>query len=120
MAVLDHLLGEALQEYAQQDGAPCHVQVLSALGRLERLHRLFGVPWSGLRGPPSVAAGHDRFDALADELLEDGLRRAGVAESDLAAASRIAAFVVEGMLTHLLDGEARTAVSDLLAIVGAG
>jgi hypothetical protein len=62
----------------------------------------------------AVATWHEQFHGLADAMLADGFRRAGVAESDLAAASRLGTLVVEGLLTHPQDESARDAVLHLL------
>ncbi len=114
VAVLDQLLGEALREHEQQDGLPLQEQLLWAVSRLKRFDKLVSVVHTRAAGSRVVAAWHDQFHGLADALLADGFRRAGVAESELAAASRIATFVVEGLLTHPQDEPARDAVLHLL------
>ena len=90
-------------------------QMLSAVNRLERFHRLVSVVHVRATGSPVVAAWHDQFHAVADALLTDGFRKAGVYEPDLPAASRIGTFVIEGLLTHAQDAAARNAVLGLLA-----
>jgi AcrR family transcriptional regulator len=113
VAVLDLLLAEALQEYEQHDG-PLHEQLQWAVSRLERFHKLVSVVHNRTASSSAVAAWHEQFHGLADAMLADGFRRAGVAESDLAAASRIGTLVVEGLLTHPQDEPARDAVLHLL------
>ncbi len=115
VAVLDLLLAEAVQEYEQQDGTDLYAQLLWAVDRLRRFHRLVSVVHVRAAGAAVVAAWHDRFHGLADALLADGFRGAGVAEGDLAAASRIGTFVIEGLLTHPQDEPDRHAVLHLLA-----
>ena len=119
VAVLDMLLNEAMREYEQQGGLPLHEQVLWAVNRLERFHRLVSVVHVRAAGSPVVAAWHDQFHAVADALLADGFRQAGVCETDLQAASRIGTFVIEGLLTHPQDAEARKAILGLLATIAA-
>ncbi len=114
VAVLDLLLAEALQDYAQEDDASWHEQVLWAVDRLERFRRLVSVVHVRAAGSPVVATWHDEFHALADALLADGFRRQGVAEEDLPAASRLGTFVIEGLLTHAQDEQSRSAVLRLL------
>ena len=114
VAVLDLLLEEALREYAQQEGLPFHEQVLWAVDRLERFHRLVSVVHVRAASVPAVAAWHDQFHGLADALLAKGLRRAGVPEADLPAMSHIGTFVVEGLLTHPQDHAGRRDVLRLL------
>jgi AcrR family transcriptional regulator len=119
VAVLDALLADALEEYAEQSGRPWHQQVLWAVSRLERLQRLVSVVHVRAGVSPAVAAWHNGFHSLADSLLVDGLRQAGVAEADLEAASRISTFVVEGLLSHPQDEGMRADVLRLLGTLGA-
>lgn len=115
IAVLDQLLQDALQEYAQKADLPWHEQALWALGRLQRLRRLVSVVHVRAATSPTIAAWHDAFHALADSLVVDGLRRSGVAEADLVAASRIGTFVVEGLLSHPADPDSTEDVLRLLS-----
>ncbi|GAC1610706.1 MAG: helix-turn-helix domain-containing protein [Mycobacteriales bacterium] len=116
IAVLDQLLQEALQEHAQQASLPWHDQARWAVSRLSQLQQLVSVVHVRAATSAAVGAWHDTFHALADALLADGLRQAGVAEADLAAASRIGTFVIEGLLSHPHD-EADQA--DILRLLGA-
>ena len=116
VAVLDLLLREALNEYAQQDGLPVHEQLSWAVDRLDRLHRLVSVVHVRAASAPAVAAWHNQFHGLADALLADALSRAGVPQADLPAMSRIGTFVVEGLLTHPLDDAGRGDVLRLLTV----
>lgn len=115
IAVLDNLLQEALQEHAQQAALPWQQQAAWAVGRLSQLHRLVSVVHVRAATSAALAVWHDSFHALADALLADGLRRAGVPEADLPAASRIGTFVVEGLLSHPLD---TTSQEDVLRLLG--
>ena len=115
LAVLDLLLSEALQEHAQQADLPWQEQAQWAVGRLSQLHRLVSVVHVRAASSPAVAAWHDTFHQLADALLADGLRRAGVPEQDIAAASRIGTFVVEGLLSHPQDDNSS---ADVLRLLG--
>lgn len=114
VAVLDHVLQEALQEHAEHAERPWHEQALWATGRLTQLHRLVSVVHVRSTTSPAVAAWHATFHDLADALLADGLRKAGIAEGDLAAASRIGTFVIEGLLSHPQDERAQADVFRLL------
>ena len=115
VAVLDLLLGEALAEQAQQESLPWDEQVLWAVGRLQTFNRLVSVVHARAAAAPGVAAWHEQFHGLADELLTAGFRKAGVAEVDLAAATRIGTFVIEGLLTHPQDEAGSRALISLLA-----
>lgn len=114
VAVLDHLLQEALHEHAQHADRPWQEQALWVTERLGQLHRLVSVVHVRSAVSPAVATWHDGFHALADALTSDALRQAGVAEADLAAASRIGTFVVEGLLSHPHDTAAQADVFRLL------
>ena len=103
VAVLDLLLAEALAEQAQQSSLPWDEQVLWALGRLQAFSRLVSVVHARAASSPAVAAWHEQFHTLADQLLTAGFREAGVAEEDLAAATRIGTFAIEGLLSHPQD-----------------
>lgn len=119
IAVLDRLVHDALQEHAEQTARLWHEQAWWAVTRLNQLHRLVSVVHVRAAMSPAVAAWHDAFHELADALLADGLRRAGVAEADLEAASRISTFVVEGLLSHPQDEASRAAVLGLLGRLAA-
>lgn len=119
IAVLDLLLQEALQEHAQQTHLSLQEQALWALNRLQRIHRLVSVVHTRAGSSPAVAAWHDNFHELADSLLADGLRQAGVAETDLAAACRVGTFVIEGLLSHPQDQDSQADVLRLLGTLAA-
>ncbi|CAB4967519.1 unannotated protein [freshwater metagenome] len=93
---------------------PWTEQVLWALDRLERMRRLVAVVHARAATSPAVGAWHERFHALADDLLADGFRDAGAAEEDLAAMTRVGVFVLEGLLTHPQPEQERRAVVELL------
>lgn len=63
VAALDLFLADALQEHAQQDGHDWHEQVMWAVDRLERFHRLVSVVHVEAADPDVVAAWHDQFTA---------------------------------------------------------
>ena len=114
VAVLDLLLDQALAEQALQDSLPWDEQVLWAVGSLQTFNRLVSVVHARAAAAPSVAAWHEQFHALADQLLTAGFRESGVAEQDLAAATRIGTFVIEGLLSHPQDEASTRAVICLL------
>ncbi|MBV9096965.1 MAG: hypothetical protein JO079_02805, partial [Frankiaceae bacterium] len=107
---------EALQEHAQHTNLPLNEQAHWALDRLQRIHRLVSVVHTRAGSSPAVAAWHDTFHELADSLLADSLRNAGVADADLAAASRIGTFVIEGLLSHPQDEDSQ---ADIIRLLGA-
>lgn len=115
VAVLDEALARAAQEYAARGGQPWEDQVLWAIANLQLLHRLVAVVHARASISPPIADWHDRFHALANLVLADELRRAGVSEDNLVAATRIGVFVIEGLLTHTHDVES---VGDIVRLLG--
>lgn len=100
VAVLDHVLGEALAEASIEPDRPWADQVLWAVDRLDKYRRLVTVVHARTTTSATIGAWHNDFHALVDNLLIDGFRRAGVAEPDLVPMAAIGVFVVEGLLMH--------------------
>ncbi|MDQ1636213.1 MAG: hypothetical protein QOJ32_3022 [Frankiaceae bacterium] len=116
VAVLDQVLASALREHAAAGEQPWDEQLLWVITRLRRLHRLVSVVHARVSSSPVVNDWHDRFHALADINLAEGFRAAGVREQDLPAATRIAVFVIEGLLTHTHDEQT---ARDIVRLLGA-
>ena len=114
VAVLDQVLAEAAREQAELGDGPWDEQLLWAIDRLQRLHRLVSVVHARVRSSPVINDWHNRFHALADFSLADGFRRAGVSEADLPAATRVGVFTIEGLLTHPHDEQATRDIVRLL------
>ena len=117
VAVLDQVLTQAVQEQSAQFDRPWDEQLLWVIGRLRRLHRLVSVVHARVRSSPVIDDWHNRFHALADLSLAEGFRRAGVAEADLPAATRVAVFTIEGLLTHPHDEQATRDIVRLLGSI---
>lgn len=114
VAVLDHVLSEALAEAAVESDRPWEEEILWALDRLERCRRLVTVVHARTSISAAIDAWHNDFHALVDRLLIEGFRRAGVAEQDLVPTAAIGAFVVEGLLMHPRDEQDRRAIVQAL------
>ena len=114
IAVLDRLLTEALAQYATIADRPLNDRLLWAVDQLERLRGLVNTVHTRAPVSPAVHTWHTGFHALADGLIADDLRKAGVAEADLPAMIEIGTFVIEGLLTHQRDDADKRAVIDLL------
>lgn len=115
VAVLDEALGRAAQEYASRVDQAWEEQILWAIGSLQQLHRLVAVVHARASISAPIAHWHDRFHALADLVLADQLRRVGVGEQNLVAATRIGVFVIEGLLTHTHDAGS---AGDIVRLLG--
>ncbi|MDN5745100.1 MAG: TetR/AcrR family transcriptional regulator [Nocardioidaceae bacterium] len=114
VAVLDRLLGEALAEAAEQANQPWEDQVLWAVAQLQHYDRLVTVVHARTGISSAVETWHDGFHQLVDSMMAEGFRDAGVAEPDLEAMTKIGAFVVEGLLTHVHSAQEQRAIIQLL------
>ncbi len=114
VAVLDRVLAEALADAAEQGSEPWADQVLWAVERLERYHRLVTVVHARTALSRLVDDWHEAFHRLVDEMLADGFRRIGTPEESLRAMTKIGVFVVEGLLLHPHAASDRRDVVELL------
>lgn len=114
VAVLDHLLTDALQELDEQADSDLLDRVLWAVERLERHRKLISVVHSRSEQSPVVAAWHDQFHAAMDDMMVRGLARQGVSERDLGPTARLTTFAVEGLLAHPMDKASTKAVLEIV------
>ena len=103
VAVLDRVLNEALAEASALPGKPWGEQLLWALGRLQRYYRLVTVVHARANSSETINTWHTGFHELADAMLVEGFREAGVPETDLLIRAQMAVFVIEGLLMHPHD-----------------
>jgi AcrR family transcriptional regulator len=109
VAVLDRVLGEGLAEAAELPDRPWDEQLLWALARLQHHHRLVTVVHARAGSSQVIETWHNGFHELADAMLVEGFREAGVSETDLLIRAQMAVFVIEGLLMHPHDeAEARS------------
>lgn len=114
VAVLDHLLTEALEEAAAHLEDPWVDQVLWAVERLERYSKLVTVVHARTATSPTIDEWHEGFHALMDTMLADALAKAGAAAEDVEAMTRMSVFVVEGLLTHPLPRPDRRKIIEMI------
>ncbi|MEG9227346.1 TetR/AcrR family transcriptional regulator [Aeromicrobium sp. Sec7.5] len=114
VAVLDHLLTQALEEAAPHLEDPWVEQVLWAVERLERYSKLVTVVHARTATSPTIDEWHEGFHALMDTMLADGLATAGAAPEDVEAMTRMSVFVVEGLLTHPLPQAERRTIIEMI------
>ena len=114
IAVLDHVLAAALDQYVAVADQEIGEQMLWVLHRLERFRKLVTVVHSRTAVSAGIDAWHNGFHQLVETLLADGLRQAGVPETDVAAMTTIGVFVVEGLLTHQHDESEKRALIELV------
>lgn len=108
-AVLDELLAEDLAAYGDMVDAPLGEQALWLVGRLRRVKALMATVHARVGVSPVIAAWHDRFHAMVDEVLAQQL---GAPVPD--AVSAIATFAIEGIVTHDVDDDRARNVCDAL------
>ena len=114
VAVLDRLLGEALQGAEEQDGKPLTELLLWVVERLTRQSRLVTTVHALADTSPAVGAWHTAFHELTDAVLAEGLRESGVPEPTVPAMTRLGVFAIEGLLLHPQPVEQQRAVLALL------
>lgn len=114
VAVLDDVLAAALADVARDSGRSWTEQVLWAVDRLDTYKRLVTVVHARAAISEVVGRWHDEFHVLVDAMMVEGFRDVGVAEGDLVPMTKIATFVVEGLLTHPSGERDRRAVIELL------
>lgn len=115
LAVLDHVLEQALADFSTRAHEPWGDQLLWAFDRLGHHRRLITVVHARSADSPSVGAWHTGFHDLVDHLVADGLRAAGVPEADLTPMTTLSTFVVEGLLTHPRPPAEARRIVELLA-----
>ena len=118
VAALDHLLAEAIGDYAAHAEAPLLDQVLWVLERLGRHRGLINVVHARSERAEVVATWHDGFHALVDGIVDEHLVRAGMPEQQRRATARLVTFAVEGLLAHPTDPREARAVLALVVPPG--
>ncbi len=103
VAVLDHLLADALQQFAEEAHDSLVDQVLWALDRLQRHRNLVNVVHTRSESSAAVAEWHHGFHALVDAIVIDDLGAQGVADQDSRTIAQLTTFAVEGLLAHPRD-----------------
>jgi AcrR family transcriptional regulator len=100
VAVLDDLLAEAVREFQLKKQGPVEAQVMWLLGLLEGVGSLVATVHARAAVSAAVRTWHESFHRMLEATLVVELRGRGVASGDLPHASRVAMFVIEGMLAH--------------------
>lgn len=120
VAVLDAVLSEALEDYAQIATSPLEEQLAWLLGRLRQLHRLVSTVHSRAAHSPTVDAWHHGFHVLTEGMLRATLEETGHVPDDVEAEIRIGVFTIEGLLSHELPEDEQQAICRRLAAQWAG
>jgi AcrR family transcriptional regulator len=105
VAVLDSLLSDALSAFVAHATRPAQERALEAdLGwlfdELERLKTMIATVHARVSSSKALRAWHDNFHQAFEAVLSARLAAYGVPASELAAASRVSMFVVEGLVAH--------------------
>jgi AcrR family transcriptional regulator len=113
IAVLDDVVGVAAREYSGLTGTMTD-RILWVVTQLEQYRRLVDTVHSRASSSESIDNWHNGFHSGYEALLSDELRREGVADSDLAATTKVLVFVVEAMLTHSITDEDKSSMVEVL------
>lgn len=115
VAVLDAELSASMAEYLQRAFTDLPERLLWVVTRLEQVRRLVGTVHSRVQASATIAAWHDRFHALSESMVRHEFLQAGMAPEVVDARVKIAAFSVEGLLSHELPDEQKRAICVALA-----
>lgn len=110
VAVLDHLLTEALHGVGEQHETPWVDRLVWVLDRLRKHAKLVTTVHALAATSPVVEAWHNNFHDVTNEILADGLRQSGVPEEHVLSMTRLGVFAIEGLLMHPLPQAEERAV----------
>ena len=110
IAVLDALVADAARDFQARQAGALEGQITWLLGEFDRLHDMIATVHSRASASDAVGKWHDNFHRLLESVLVAALRGQGVPEDDLAPASRVLTFVVEGLLVHPSPAKDRRAL----------
>lgn len=114
LAVLDQLFQENLAEYLGVAGRPLSEQLLWLVQKLRGFSRLIATVHGRLRESSALDQWHNEFHRSVEQLFGLQLPRR-MAKQSIAAEVRIAAFTIEGLVTHAIDESAVRDTCEALA-----
>jgi len=114
VAVLNHMLTEALKDASEQDGTPLVDQLEWVVERLQQRSKLVTTVHALAATSSVVETWHDGFHAVTNEILAEGLRESGVPEDQIHPLTRLGVFAIEGLLMHPLPKAEQRAVLRLI------
>lgn len=103
VAMLDELVGEALEEYASIRSKALEAQLAWLLAKFEGARGLIATVHARVAASASVRQWHERFHGMLEATMVERLAAHGVQEAEQKVAARVATFVVEGLLSHPMD-----------------
>jgi AcrR family transcriptional regulator len=115
VAVLDSLLTAGLNTFVAQAMRPAQKPALEAelswlLNELDRLRTLIATVHARVSSSTALRTWHDNFHRAFEAVLSARLAAHGVPASELASASRVSMFVVEGIVAHPTSAKDRRAL----------
>lgn len=105
LVVLDQLFQENLAEFLGVAGRPLPEQLLWLVRKLQGFSRLISTVHSRVRESKALDQWHSQFHSSVEQLFGMQLPRK-MAKQSIAAEVRIAAFTIEGLVTHAVDESA--------------
>ncbi len=114
IAVLDTVLVEALADHQSIAAQPLRQQLLWTVEQLQQMRHLVTTVHARIGESAALHTWHENFHAATEGLLRAALQQRLPAPA-IDAEVKIAAFAVEGLLTHQLDAEQQRAICRQLA-----
>jgi AcrR family transcriptional regulator len=116
VGVLDSLLTGALNTFvgeamrAPDEPPALEAELRSLLSEFDRLNTIIATVHARISVSSALRTWHDNFHRAFEAVLTQRLRAHGVPASGLSAASRVAMFVLEGLVAHPTSAKERRAL----------
>lgn len=114
VAVVSEVVARSLREAAELADSSWREQLMWVLRRLQHHHRLVAAVHARAPVSATVDRWHEGFHELADALLQEGFREAGIDDRQVDVRARMAVLVIEGLITHPVDDATTVGIMDLL------
>lgn len=100
IGVLDALVADATLAFQKRKKGPLDSQLVWLLGEFDRVRHIIATVHARASVSEAVGTWHDNFHRMLETMLLTLLRNHGLKPDDLAPASRVTIFVIEGLLAH--------------------
>ena len=114
LAVINELFQENLAEFMGVAGRPLAEQLFWLVQKLKGFNRLISTVHARVGESKALDQWHSQFHITVEQLFGMQLPR-GIAKQSIAAEVRIAAFTIEGLVTHAIDESAIRFTCEALA-----
>jgi len=114
LAVLDQLLQENLAEFMSVIGRPISEQLLWLVKKLRGFSRLISTVHTRIHESNTLNQWHSQFHITVEQLFRQQLQQQVTGES-ISVEGRIAAYTIEGLVTHDIEENAAQLTCEALA-----